>query len=647
MISRRRPALHLASAAATTVAFAWACGGTQPEPAPPLPPPADTAPPTAPTAEAPDDTPTSAEADEFVATLNKELKDLWTERERIAWVKSTHITYDTQLLEAKSEARVMKYLTKRIKDGRRFEGLELKPETARTLHLLKFSAGLPAPDNAAERNELAQISSELDGMYGKGKYCSKKLIGKGLKKGEKIKGDQGCRTLGQLSDIVAKSKDYELLEEAWTGWRTIAKPMRKKYTRFVTLGNKGARELGFQDMGDIWKGRYDMSGEDFLKEMDRLWLQVKPLYDQLHCYTRARLRKEFGEKRIGKRAPIPAHLLGNMWAQEWSKLYERVIPYKGKGQPNLTKQLKKKKYNGVKMVKLAERFFTSLGMDKLPSTFWERSQFSKPRDREVVCHASAWDVGMEGDLRIKMCIKVDEEDLITIHHELGHNYYFHYYKHQPVMFKDGANDGFHEGIGDTLALAVTPAYLKEAGLLDRVVESKEADINLLMRRALDGIAFLPFGKLIDQWRFDVFSGKVSPGNYNAHWWKLRHQFQGIAPPSPRGEEHFDPGAKYHIPANVPYTRYFIARILQYQFLRALCKEAGHTGPLYKCSFYGNKKAGQKMMAMLRLGSSKPWPDALEAISGERQMDASAIIDYYKPLMAWMKEQTKGESCGWD
>jgi peptidyl-dipeptidase A len=399
-------------------------------------------------------------------------------------------------------------------------------------------------------------------------------------------------------------------------------------------------------MGGIWKGRYDMTAPQFASEMSRLWEQVKPLYQELHCHMRQAIAKKYGADRMPSDGTIPAHLLGNMWAQEWTNLYPMVEPHKGKGEPDLTKRLVALKYDPVKMVQLGEKFFVSLGMDPLPKTFWERSMFTKPKDRDVVCHASAWDVDMSGDLRIKMCIKVNHEDLVTIHHELGHNYYFHYYNKLPALYQGGANDGFHEGIGDTLALSVTPSYLHKIGLLDKAVDDPQADLNVLMQRALEGIAFLPFGKLIDEWRWDVFNGKTPPASYNKAWWDLRRRYQGVSPPAPRDEQDFDPGAKYHIPANVPYTRYFIARILQYQFHRALCKAAGHQGPLYKCSIYDNKAAGERMMAMLKLGQSRPWPDALQVISGETAMDASAIIDYYAPLMTWLKEQNKGQQCGW-
>ncbi|MEA2753687.1 MAG: peptidyl-dipeptidase, partial [Myxococcales bacterium] len=370
------------------------------------------------------------------------------------------------------------------------------------------------------------------------------------------------------------------------------------------------------------------------------------LYDDLHCYTRKKLRAKYGKDKIPEKAPIPAHLLGNMWAQQWDAIFDVVEPYPGQGSLDVDKKLRDKKYDPTKMVKLGEGFFTSLGLEPLPKSFWERSLFTRPKDREVVCHASAWDVSWNDDLRIKMCIEPTEDDLITIHHELGHDYYFHYYYKLPILFQAGANDGFHEGIGDTLALSVTPQYLKNLGLLDQVPNNDKGRLNVQMKMALDKVAFLPFGLLIDKWRWDVFSGKTPKTKYNETWWALRTKYQGIAAPVPRSEADFDPGAKYHIPASTPYMRYFLARIYQFQFHRALCKAAGHKGSLDTCSIYGNKEAGAKLRAMLQLGQSKPWPEALATLSGEKKADASAMLEYFAPLREYLKEQNKGEQCGW-
>ena len=420
--------------------------------------------------------------------------------------------------------------------------------------------------------------------------------------------------------------------------------MRDHYARWVELGNKGARDMGFSDVGAMWRAGYDMTPDEFSADVERLWQQVKPLYDSLHAYVRTKLVEKYGPTAVDANGMIRADLLGNPWAQEWGNIFPLVAPAQQKQPYDITDLLKAKNVDAIGMVKYGEGFFTSMGFAPLPKTFWERSLFVKPRDREVVCHASAWDIDNFDDLRLKMCIQVRGEDFVTVHHELGHNFYQRAYEKQPLLFKGGANDGFHEAIGDTIALSITPEYLKQVGLLATVPPTD--DTAYLLQRAMDKVAFLPFGLLIDQWRWRVFSGEIKPADYNAAWWQMREKYQGIFPPVPRSEADFDPGAKFHVAANVPYTQYFLARLLQFQFYRAMCREAGFTGPLYRCSFYGNKAAGAKLNAMLEMGSSKPWPEALYALTGERQMDANAMMEYFAPLKKWLDEQNKGQKIGW-
>jgi peptidyl-dipeptidase A len=588
------------------------------------------------TPQAPTGPATVEEATAFFAKVDADLHRLYTHRDRAAWVSMTYITDDTETLAATGDEAVMEYLGHAIQDAKRFDGLPLPPDVARQAYLLKLAATTPAPADPALRSELSHILASMAGDYGKAKSCSK----------DPRTGQEKCLELGDLSKIIKEERDYNKLLDAWKGWHDTGKGVRDRFARYVQLGNKGAEELGYKDLGEYWRSGYDMPPQAFSDDIERLWQQVRPLYEQLHCYVRSRLTKKYGADKVNANGSIPAHLLGNMWAQEWADIYPLVEPYPGQPSLDVTRKLVQKKVDAKGMVKLGEQFFTSLGMDPLPQSFWDRSMFTKPKDRNVVCHASAWDVQYANDLRIKMCIKPDEEDLITIHHELGHDYYFHYYYQLPVLFQNGANDGFHEGIGDTLTLSITPTYLKSIGLLDRVPDNAKADINLQLKQALEKVAFLPFGKVIDEWRWDVFSGKIPKEKYNEAWWAMRKRVSGIEAPLPRDAAEFDPGAKYHVPANTPYMRYFLARIYQFQFHRALCQAAGQTGPLSTCSIYGNKAAGEKFMAMLKLGASKPWPEALAALSGETQADASALLDYFAPLSKWLAEQNKGQTCGW-
>ncbi len=573
---------------------------------------------------------TAAGAEAFVSDVNRDLLDQAIALARAQWVQATYITGDTEALAAEAYDDFLGQAMEYARGTTRFDGVELPGSVERQLSILKTGMALPAPSDSEERSELTQIASSMEATYGKGKYCPEN--------GE-------CRTLGELSKTMASSRDPDELLEAWKGWRTISPTMRDSYRRFAELGNKGARELGFDDLGALWRSNYDMPPDEFRSELDRLWDQVRPLYEPLHCLVRSKLNETYGDAVAPASGPIPAHLLGNMWAQTWANIYPLVAPANADPGFDVTELLEKKGVDELEMVRYGERFFTSLGFDPLPDTFWERSQFTKPADREVVCHASAWDIDQEDDVRIKMCIERTAEDFSTIHHELGHNFYQRAYSGQPFLFRESANDGFHEGVGDTIALSVTPDYLVKVGLLDQAPDAS-ADLGVLLRMALDKVAFLPFGLLVDQWRWGVFNGEIAEDEYNAAWWRLREKYQGVAAPVERSEADFDPGAKYHVPANTPYTRYFLAHILQFQFHRSLCEVAGFEGPLHRCSIYDNQEAGERLIKMLEMGASKPWPDALEAVTGQREMDATAIVDYFAPLQTWLEEQTEGLSCGW-
>jgi peptidyl-dipeptidase A len=581
--------------------------------------------------------PTLAEARAFLERAQSRLMELSIQDQRAAWVRSTFITYDSEILAAKADENQIAATMQLAKESTRFSQLKMPEDMARQFKLLRLSLDLAAPSDPKEAQELTQTSGRMEGIYGSGKYCP------AASSTSSAPSDQ-CLDLDQLSEILRTSTDPAKLLDAWRGWHTISPPMRPLFQKYVELGNKGARELGFADMGAMWRSKYDMPPDAFPAEMDRLWEQVKPLYLSLHAYVRWKLREKYGDV-VPASGPIPAHLLGNMWAQEWENIYPLVAPKDADPGYDLTAILKGRGTQPVDMVKYAERFFTSLGFAPLPKTFWERSLFSKPRDRDVVCHASAWDIDFVDDLRIKACLDIIADDFITVHHELGHNFYQRAYDTQPYLFRDSANDGFHEAIGDTIALSVTPEYLKKIGLLATVPDSSK-DIGLLLYKALDKVAFLPFGLMIDKWRWQVFSGQLPPEKYNEGWWQLRLQYQGVAPPVPRSEADFDPGAKYHVPANTPYARYFLADILQFQFHRALSKTAGCTTPLNRCSIYESKAAGDRLNTMLAMGESQPWPKALQALTGQEQMDATAILDYFAPLKKWLDEQNRGKPLGW-
>ena len=566
----------------------------------------------------------------FVAHANETLEALTIEATRAAWIQANFITYDSQIIAAEASKKLTIEAVKLAMKAAEYDDAEVSADVRRQLDMLKGALTLPAPNDEAKAAELSTLASSLEAKYGSGKYCRE---------------DGTCFSLGDMVTEMANSRDEALLREFWEGWRTVSPPMRAEYARLVEIANEGSAGLGYTDTGALWRSKYDMPADDFAKEMDRLWGQVEPLYEALHCHVRAELNAQYGDEVVAMDQPIPAHLLGNMWAQQWGNIYPLVAPEDSDSGVDLTREINDANMTELDMVRSGEDFFSSLGFEELPETFWKRSLFTKPADRDVVCHASAWDVDQVDDLRIKMCIKKNAEDFVTIHHELGHNYYQRAYNQQPFVYKNSANDGFHEAIGDTVALSITPKYLKQIGLIEDVPPAS-GDIGLLMQQALDKIAFLPFGLLVDKWRWDVFSGDTPVEDYNKDWWKLRTKYQGIAAPVGRTEDNFDPGAKYHIPGNTPYSRYFLAHILQFQFHKALCEIAGDEGPLHRCSIYGSKEAGERLNKMLTMGSAKPWPDALEVVTGTREMDASPILEYFAPLQAWLDEQNQGRVCGW-
>ncbi len=573
-------------------------------------------------------------ADAFVATVEREAAELSVDAQRIAWVNATYITDDTDALAAKAGAEATEKAVQWAKGAARFNGVAgISGDTRRKLDLLKNGVGLPAPTTAGAATELATLTTRMSSAYGKGT---------GTLDGKPINGSDIEAAMGEVRD-PAKSR------EMWVSWHdNVGAPLRADYTRMTAISNAGAKELGFADVGAMWRSGYDMPPEQFAQLTDQIWKEVEPLYLSLHTYVRSKLNEKYGDAVQAKTGPIRSDLLGNMWAQEWGNIYDIVAP-KGAGDVGYDtgELLKAKGYDPVKMVRQGEAFYSSLGFAPLPETFWQRSQIVKPADRDVICHASAWDLDNRDDIRIKMCTKVNGDDFVTIHHELGHNYYQRAYRDQPFLYKNGANDGFHEAIGDTVALSITPDYLVKIGLLTQAqVPSADKDIGLLLRQAMDKVAFLPFGLLVDKWRWNVFSGKIATADYQKGWDALRLQYQRIAPPVARDETKFDAGGKYHIPATVPYTRYFLARVLQFQFYKAACDQAGWKGPLHRCSFFGNKAVGDRLNAMLEMGQSKPWPDALQAMTGSRVMSGKAMVEYFAPLKAWLDRQNKGKPSGW-
>ena len=573
--------------------------------------------------------------EEFLANVELENKKDGPVIYSASWISSNFITYDSQKVIADYGTKSTLKSLQRSREAASFDGLDTSKENQRMLNILKSSFVMPPPLDEELASELSEITTSLEAMYGSGEYCFD---------------DEECYDLEAFESIIDNSRDPKELLRAWEGWHEIGKPMKPMYMRMVDIGNQGSVDLGYEGLSDLWFSKYDMPAEDFLDDTDRVWSEVKPLYDALHCHVRAKLNEHYGDEVISKTGPLPVHMLGNMWGQSWSNIYDLVYEEKPDSKYiDVTKIINEKSLSEIEMVEYAEDFFISIGFKPLPKTFWERSLFVKPRDRSVVCHASAWNLDpANNDLRIKMCIEKNEEDFITIHHELGHIFYYQAYNHIPTVFQAGANDGFHEAFGDLLTLSITPDYLVDIGFIseDDAEEAKQDPIGLLMKQALDGVVIVPWALMLDKWRSGVFDGDINESNLNSSWWSLREEYQGINTSYERSENYFDPGAKYHIPGNTPYTRYYLASIMQYQFHEALCNLIDYDGYLHECSIYGNKEAGDRIISTMAMGQSLPWQEAFENLTGSRQLSGKSIMNYYAPLKEWLDEENKNRTCGW-
>jgi peptidyl-dipeptidase A len=561
----------------------------------------------------------------FVSAAEAELAKVDEYADRSTWTKVTNITFDTEWLETRANAARSGVLLSLVKGAARYNDVVVDPETRRKLDMLKLAAGMPPPDLAGGLEELASLTSKLDSLHSTHTVSYQGRI----------------LTRAEAADLLRGSQDPVELKALWEAIHANLPALRTPYARSVVLANEGARGLGFKDVGEMWRAGYDMSPDAFAAQVDRLWAQIQPLYESLMCFMRARLSERYGAAEQPRTGPIRYHLLGTSWDNAAGVYFEKT-----EGDFDLTKLLIQKGYDQLKLVKTAENFYVSLGFDPLPETFWRRSMFTRPKDRDVGCWPNAWTLDGKDDVRLQSCLEVNAEDFDTVHHELGHLVYFRSYKEQPKLFRGGANEGFHEALGDFIALsAQTPTYLRQLGLLDQV-PPEESDIPFQIRMLDRHVGAFASDLAVDKWRWDVFAGKIAPEQYNEAWWQMQQRYRGIAAPIARPADAFDAGLIWHVATHTSTIRYALAQVYQFQFHRAACRIAGWTGPLHRCSIYGNKEVGGRMKAMLAMGASQPWPEALAAFTGERELDASAMIEYFAPLQRWLAERNKGEQCGW-
>jgi len=583
-----------------------------------------------------------AKATAFVEDAEKQLEADAIEATFASWNYESNITDHNQQISLAAAKKSGLLVKKLGKEAQAFDLTQVKNEDVkRKLKLMRNLGTSALPE--AKLGRFNQLVSDMGSTYSKAKVT---------KRG----GSDLWSLEPELTEIMASSRDPDELQYYWEQWREKSGKMIKgNYHEYIDLYNEAAKLNGFSDASMMKVDPYE--SKTFIQEMEDTWQGLKPLYEKLHAYVRNKLAAQYPGK-VQPGGALPAHLLGNMWAQQWNNIGDILKPYPSKPNLNVTGAMISQGWNQKKMFEKAEEFFTSMGLKPMPQEFWEGSILQKPEDgRDLTCHASAWDFYNGKDYRIKQCTRVNQEDFITVNHEMGHIQYYLQYSGQSYFYRTGANPGFHEGVADILSLAVgTAEYFQRLGLVGEEVDvaDEETNINILFDMALERIAFLPFGYLVDKFRWDVYSGVTSKEEMNCHWWKLRNQIQGLEPPSKRSKDHFDPGAKYHVAGDVGYVRYFTAFIYEFQFYRAMCLQSGRyvpgdpKKPLHRCNFYGSVEAGDKLKEMLVLGASRPWKEAMMKMTGQPEMSTKAIREYFEPLEKWLDEQNSaaGVSVGW-
>uniref|UniRef100_T1PCB8 Angiotensin-converting enzyme n=1 Tax=Musca domestica TaxID=7370 RepID=T1PCB8_MUSDO len=572
-------------------------------------------------------------ATEYLANINKELAKHTNVETEASWAYASNITDENERKRNEISAENAKFMKEVAKDIQKFNWRSYGSADVRRQFKILSKTGysaLPEEDYA----ELLDVLSSMESNFAKVRVCD-------YKNGEKC----DLSLDPEVEEIITKSRDPEELKHYWVQFYDKAgTPTRKSFERYIELNTKSAKLNNFTDGAEVWLDEYE--DDTFEQQLEAIFEDIKPLYEQIHGYVRHRLNQFYGDEVVSKTGPLPMHLLGNMWAQQWSSIADIVSPFPNKPLVDVSDEMVAQGYTPLKMFEMGDGFFQSMGLKKLPQDFWDKSILEKPSDgRDLVCHASAWDFYLVDDVRIKQCTRVTQDQFFTVHHELGHIQYFLQYQHQPFVYRTGANPGFHEAVGDVLSLSVsTPKHLERVGLLKNYVSDEEARINQLFLTALDKIVFLPFAFTMDKYRWALFRGQVEKSDWNCAFWKLREEYSGIEPPVVRTEHDFDAPAKYHVSADVEYLRYLVSFIIQFQFYKSACITAGEyvpgnpAYPLDNCDIYGSKEAGKLFENMLSLGASKPWPDALEAFNGERTMTGKAIAEYFEPLRVWLEAE---------
>ncbi len=580
-----------------------------------------------------------SEVDTFLDESENTLGPLLIKSNLAQWTYAIDINNKNKKKAEKANIELQNQLTTILAKIQHIDKTKLNESQLRILKRLSLANNIPTPPAYLDRTILNTNLSKLSSSYQQGHYCPPSSVQNTSSK-QGLKTKPTCLNLREINYQLANESNAEILAELWLAWHEITKNMKVSFSQVVETANKAAQYKQYRDLSHYWQSKYETPARQHKHDFTQLWQQVKPLYKDLHCYVATQLQTHYKPPTMPKDNSIPIHLLGDLWAQSWLPVLPLIRPEAPTN--SLQTALLDANYTPKKMVKTAEQFFISLGFSPLPLSFWHRSVFTKPKDTNSNCQASAWSIDGKEDLRLKMCININQDDFYTVHHELGHHFYQRSYQQQRLFFRDGAHDGFHEAVGDAIALSITPSYLNEIGLSSKT-QPQDA-ISPLLEKALTTIPLIAYAYIADIWRWQVFGGEIEKKDWNKHWWNLRKQEQGIIAPHTRTEKYIDALAKYHLANNIPYSKYFFAAILQFQIHQQLCLDIGHQGQLHKCSIYGNKKAGQRLKKLLEQGASLPWSEQLKQFNGQEKMDGKALVNYFLPLHTWLKRKNEGQEC---
>ncbi|KAM6291936.1 angiotensin-converting enzyme 2 [Porphyrio hochstetteri] len=584
------------------------------------------------------------EAQRFLEDFNRRVEDISYESSIASWNYNTNITEENANKMNEADSKWSAFYDEASRNASSFPLASIQDDLTR-LQIQSLQDRGSSNLSPEKYERLSTVLSKMSTIYSTGTVC-------------KTTEPSECLVLEPGLDIImANSTDYHERLWAWEGWRAnVGRMMRPLYEEYVDLKNEIATLNNYSDYGDYWRANYEAdypenykySRDQLIKDVEKTFEQIKPLYQQLHAYVRHRLEQFYGPEFISSTGCLPAHLLGDMWGRFWTNLYPLTVPYPAKPNIDVTSTMVLKKWDAMKIFKAAETFFDSIGLYKMTEGFWNNSMLTEPTDnRKVVCHPTAWDLG-KGDYRIKMCTKVTMDDFLTAHHEMGHIEYDMAYSKQPYLLRGGANEGFHEAVGEIMSLsAATPQHLKSLDLLEPTFqEDEETEINFLLKQALTIVGTMPFTYMLEKWRWMVFRGEITKEEWTKRWWEMKREIVGVVEPVLHDETYCDPAVLFHVSNDYSFIRYYTRTIYQFQFQEALCKAANHNGPLHTCDITNSTAAGTKLRELLELGRTKPWTQALENVTGEKYMNAAPLLHYFEPLYEWLQGNNSGRYIGW-